>query len=1099
MAENEIAPLPIGAKLYEYRIDKVLGQGGFGITYLGKNLKTNEDIVIKENIPGSNAYRRRGTHVFLQNEGGAQSGPGSEEWARTNFIREATALANMNHPGVVKVLESFESKVTKTQYYIMPYIGAESLGHGLKSGIAPTYSWLHYVLCSLLHTLSYVHARGVLHRDIKPDNILIRPDGQPVLIDFGSARGVDTSNKTRIVTEDYSPIEQVRGEGEGPWTDIYALGATFYHIVTGKSVPRPVERMSNPDSYVALTSQEKLLKSFGYPLLASIDHALMFEPSARYSTADEWLKAMEGVPGFQCKQPIPLPMAMQDFDNPSISVAPGSILVDKDKRKKKFPWWFIILIFLILLVAFLLHFCKPKPEAPVVAPPPVEEPKVEEEEIVPEQEEAEPERRLIVRPGAKMYDIADTSVVNQDHNPESFAVYYIVEEKDDYYLVTSKYDSMEPEGAMRKSEVYVWPNNITMRYRFGTQHTRRQSLFFDTPENAQAFVRQPKDKRDDISDAIVELFAKYVETPDSVKDILKEVEDKIGVIALEPRRKGGQYLMPVLDYLRESHDDDIPKEVVYGSSENATGIVKVAAMTTQKKSKDVGLKFEPTVEVIFVVDTSKSMSLIIRSVMLSIDALVQEVGKKNIGAKVSYGLVAYRDWRALKSDGTGEDKSFYTAKDGIGYSTRSYYNVNHNCLFNHNEFLAILRKDEGGRPMIRQADGDSIDCHEDMIAGLTAAMNMPHQNNAMRVFFLIGDAPARANEDGAACESNGRETPDLKIIPTHWAHRAKGSLTGKSFSTMKGELEAQQINVVSIYIRPQRYKDISNVSAWKKYVEKATKQFRDLCSKDGVNENFFVFDAIPHKNDLETVMKIETEGYLDNAVENLTKFIFGSLMRIVEVSENPDIMKGQNSAIDMIFQEAYVNWLSQQTPEGVEQPLDMTGWTTDKNEKMAEYYSTDVTPMDKCVVLSRRQFENLFEKLSAFVDGFAGFDDGGDCDFSLLSDLVNSMLGVMKDPEREFSGVIDEHNLTRALHNLPYKTQLVAIMQDFLTDGKIAEDITENASKMQKIWDLMRSKLEALRTYSNDASTEKDVWLKDGSEPDNRQKDFIILPMDLLP
>jgi serine/threonine protein kinase len=249
MGSADVAPLPVGVVLYGYRIDKVLGQGGFGITYLCTKMDTNQVYVIKENIPGVAARRSKGELSFTWvDDSDKEAGAGSKAWSEENFIREATNLSQLKHRGIVAVSEAFRSSETGTAYYTMTYVSPNSLSHVLRQNVKRTKEWVLYMLAALLDSLQYVHGMKVLHRDIKPENILIANNGEPVIIDFGSARATEASHKTRIVSVNYSPIEQMRGSGEGPWTDLYSLAASFYQVIRMSMYPSwlavAVRRMS---------------------------------------------------------------------------------------------------------------------------------------------------------------------------------------------------------------------------------------------------------------------------------------------------------------------------------------------------------------------------------------------------------------------------------------------------------------------------------------------------------------------------------------------------------------------------------------------------------------------------------------------------------------------------------------------------------------------------------------------------------------------------------------------------------------------------------------------------------------------------------------
>ena len=167
------------------------------------------------------------------------------KWGLDRFLLEARTLAKFSHPHIVRVLRYFEANATA--YMVMDYEKGDPLKTLLQLDPQPPEEKLKALVAPLLDGLSAVHATGFLHRDIKPDNIFIRANGTPVLIDFGAARqamGGETKSLTAILTPGYAPLEQYSGEGkQGPWTDLYAMGGVLYRAVADKNPPDAVSRI----------------------------------------------------------------------------------------------------------------------------------------------------------------------------------------------------------------------------------------------------------------------------------------------------------------------------------------------------------------------------------------------------------------------------------------------------------------------------------------------------------------------------------------------------------------------------------------------------------------------------------------------------------------------------------------------------------------------------------------------------------------------------------------------------------------------------------------------------------------------------------------
>ncbi len=285
-----------GYLLHWYRIDSVLGQGGFGITYLAHDTNLDHAVAIKEFLPMEMAMRDSDQSVQ----------PSSQEmderfrWGLDRFVAEARTLARFRHPGIVRVLSVFEAN--NTAYMVMELERGETLHQRLARQRTLPEAELRALVETLLDGLEAVHAAGFVHRDIKPANIIVRPEGTPVLIDFGSARqaiGQYTRTLTTLISPGYAPYEQYLsgGDRQGPWTDIYSVAATLYRCVVGRPPLDALDRSeallkSERDLYVPAAD----LAAGGYSpaLLRAIDHGLRFKAADRPQSVKEWRRELQG-------------------------------------------------------------------------------------------------------------------------------------------------------------------------------------------------------------------------------------------------------------------------------------------------------------------------------------------------------------------------------------------------------------------------------------------------------------------------------------------------------------------------------------------------------------------------------------------------------------------------------------------------------------------------------------------------------------------------------------------------------------------------------------------------------------------------------------
>jgi len=292
LGEDMVDELVPGTKLLkgQYTIVRYINSGGFGITYLAKD-SLDRDVVIKECFPSS--FCRRSKTVVA-----ARSRAHSAELRSIVqlFVREARNLAKIVHPNIVAVHQVFEDN--GTAYMAIDFIDGLDLQQIIDGqGRMPAADEIVLMSEKLLAAVGFIHANDMLHRDISPDNILLDTRGEPILIDFGAAR--EQASKTnramsalRVVKDGYSPQEfYVAGSEQGPWSDLYALGATLYHLISGEAPVNGQARLAalaeeKADPYQPLSGRYP-----GYPagFLQAIDKALATLPKNRVQTAQEWL------------------------------------------------------------------------------------------------------------------------------------------------------------------------------------------------------------------------------------------------------------------------------------------------------------------------------------------------------------------------------------------------------------------------------------------------------------------------------------------------------------------------------------------------------------------------------------------------------------------------------------------------------------------------------------------------------------------------------------------------------------------------------------------------------------------------------------------
>ena len=282
--------LPRGYALHEYRIESVLGAGGFGLTYLATDSNLSLKVALKEYLPSDFASRGEDSTVQPKSEDATES----FQWGLQRFMSEAKTLASFRHPNIVRVMRFFEAN--HTGYMVMEFVEGKPLPEWIGPRRPLPEQTLHMLVAPLLDGLEVIHKGGFLHRDIKPANIFMREDGSPVLLDFGSARELKGGNQelTAVVSPGYAPLEQYHTQGrQGAWSDLYALGGVMYWMLTGN---KPVEAAARVRQDIMMPAV-KAAEGRGYSpaFLAAVDWALKPNDEERPQSVADFRRRLAGL------------------------------------------------------------------------------------------------------------------------------------------------------------------------------------------------------------------------------------------------------------------------------------------------------------------------------------------------------------------------------------------------------------------------------------------------------------------------------------------------------------------------------------------------------------------------------------------------------------------------------------------------------------------------------------------------------------------------------------------------------------------------------------------------------------------------------------
>lgn len=385
---NSLKP---GYRLHWYRIEKILGQGGFGITYLAYDFNLDRNAAIKEYLPIELAVREGdfSVHPLTENHGKQY------KWGLDRFLTEARTLAKFEHPNIVRVLNVFEEN--NTAYMVMSYEEGESLQEMLSRRKTLEEGEIMNILFPIMGGLDKVHNMGFIHRDIKPANIFLRKDASPVLLDFGSARqalGIETKTLTSLISPGYAPFEQYysKSDAQGPWTDIYGLGATLYRAISGFSPVDAVDRSrsilkGSKDAFIKAVEVGK--GRYSERFLAAVDHALEFKEEDRPQSISEWKAEFSVSAGRISGKKIPaaeIPTEVATGKNfqwhPHSAESKAAETIPAKSRIRPLLYFLSLAVLAVIVFAYKDSFHAVYEQATQRQPPVIAEPAVAEPETV---------------------------------------------------------------------------------------------------------------------------------------------------------------------------------------------------------------------------------------------------------------------------------------------------------------------------------------------------------------------------------------------------------------------------------------------------------------------------------------------------------------------------------------------------------------------------------------------------------------------------------------------------------------------------------------------------------------------------------------------
>lgn len=311
--------LPYGAILNgRYIVGKMLGQGGFGITYIGWDLAMERKVAIKEYYPSGQVSRNPGSrgltwYTSVQSQQAKRNG-------MEMFLKEARKMSKLDDiPNVVRVRELFQEN--ETAYIVMDFVEGETLKARLEKTGPLTWAQAKNIFLPAIQAMEQVHQAGLVHRDISPDNLMLTPDGKVKILDLGAAKDLSVNNgasSMQVAKGGFSPFEQYTQRGSsGPWTDVYAMAATVYYTLTGKLPPVATDRVVED----TISWEEPGLKALSAQALEALQKAMVISAKNRMQSMEELEKGLYSTT--VKPEPAPAPQPVQEA-RPEPQPAPGT-------------------------------------------------------------------------------------------------------------------------------------------------------------------------------------------------------------------------------------------------------------------------------------------------------------------------------------------------------------------------------------------------------------------------------------------------------------------------------------------------------------------------------------------------------------------------------------------------------------------------------------------------------------------------------------------------------------------------------------------------------------------------------------------------------